>query len=163
MFCMYNLFGVFSALDQWIARENVRARVEGVPAHRKCTIRVLGQTALLLAEVDLALTTTQDLDAYADYDWAVQQELERLLAKEGKVLDPHGREIWMPKETQYAPLYDGRYVQALVADPDAVLISKALKAPDKNEALITEYLAKGASDRFFELAKRHAVDLERFV
>ena len=163
LFCMYDLSGVFSALDQWIARENVRARAEGVPAHRKCTIRVLGQAALLLAEVDLALTTTQDLDAYADYDWAVQQELERLLAKQGKVLDPHGREIWMPKETRYTPLYDGRYVRAFGSDPDVVLISKALKAPDKNEALIPEYLAKGASDRFFELAKKHAVDLERFV
>lgn len=154
---------IFSALDQWIARENVKARAEGVPTHRKCTIRVLGQAALWVAEVDLALTATQDVDAYADYDWAVQQELERLLAKEGKVLDPHGREVWMPRETHYAPLYAGRYVDAFVADPDAVLISKACKAPEKNEALITEYLAKGASERFFELAQKYAVDLERFV
>ena len=160
---MYNLPIIFSTLDQWIARENVRARAEGLPAHRKCTIRVLGQAALWVAEVDLALTATQDLDAYADYDWAVQQELERLLAKEGKVLDPHGREVWMPRETKYASLYEGRHVHASVADPAAVLISKALKAPEKNAALITEYLAKGASERFFELAKKYAVDLERFV
>ena len=69
----------------------------------------------------------------------------------------------MPRETRYAPLYAGRYVDAFVADPDAVLISKACKAPEKNEALITEYLAKGASERFFELAQKYAVDLERFV
>lgn len=160
---MYDLLPVFSTLDQWIAQENVQARSEGLPTHRKCTVRVLGQAALWVAEVDLALTATQDLDTYADYDWAVQQELERLLAKEGKVLDPHGREVWMPRETKYASLYDGRYVQASVADPDAVLISKALKAPEKNQALITEYLAKGASDRFFELAKKYAVNLEGFV
>ena len=124
---------------------------------------MLGQAALFIAELDLTLTATQDLDAYADYDWAVQQELERLLAKEGKVLDPHGHEIWMPRETQYAPLYEGTHVEAFVADPDAVLISKACKAPEKNKALITEYLAKGASERFFELAEKYALDLEQFV
>lgn len=124
---------------------------------------MLGQAALFIAELDLTLTATQDLDAYADYDWAVQQELERLLAKDGKVLDPHGHETWMPRETQYAPLYEGTYVDAFVADPDAVLISKACKAPEKNKALITEYLAKGASKRFFELATKYALDLEQFV
>ena len=50
-----------------------------------------------------------------------------------------------------------------VADPDAVLISKACKAPEKNIGLITEYLAKGASERFFELAQKYALDLEQFV
>ena len=50
-----------------------------------------------------------------------------------------------------------------MADPDAVLISKALKAARKNEALITEYLAKGASERFFNLARKYRVDLEQFA
>jgi hypothetical protein len=157
------LHDLFLALDQWVARENIRARAEGTPAHRKCTIRVLGQAALWVADLNLTLTATQDLDAYADYDWAVEKALERLLAKDGKVLDPHGREIWMPRETRYAPIYEGTYVEAFVAEPDAVLISKAAKAPEKNAALITEYLAKGASRRFFELAKKYAIDLEQFV
>lgn len=160
---MYFLPDLFLALDQWVARENLRARAEGTPAHEKCTVRVLGQAALWVADLDLTLTATQDLDAHADYDWAVQKKLEQLLAKEGKVLDPHGREIWMPRETRYTPLYEGTHVEAFVADPDAVLISKACKAPEKNAALITEYLAKGATERFFELAKKYAIDLERFV
>jgi hypothetical protein len=160
---MYTLPELFLALDQWVAKENVRARAEGRLPHRKCTIRVLGQAALFAAELDLTLTGTQDLDAYADYEWAVQQELERLLAREGKVLDPHGHEVWMPRETRYNPLYQGSYVEAFVADPDAILISKAVKAVEKNKALITEYLAKGASERFFELAQKYDVDLEQFV
>ena len=160
---MYILPDLFLALDQWVARENNRARADGTPAHKKCTIRVLGQAALWVAELDLTLTATQETDAYADFDWAVQKELERLLAKDGKVLDPHGREIWMPREAHYSPLYRRTHVEALVADPDAVLISKALKAPDNDAALITEYLAKGASRRFFELAKKYAIDLDQFV
>ena len=124
---------------------------------------MLGQSALWAAGVDLALTATQDLDAYADYEWAVQREFERLLAANGQVLDPHGREVWMPRETRYDPLYLGTSVEAFVADVDAVLISKALKAAEKNMALVTEYLAKGASERFFELARKYRIDLEQFV
>lgn len=160
---MDNLAQIFRALDQWVARENIRARAEGTPAHKSCSVRVLGQSALWAAGVDLTLTATQDLDAYADYEWAVQRELERLLAEKGKVLDPHGHEVWMPRETRYNPLYQGTFVEALVADADAVLISKALKAAEKNGALITEYLSKGASERFFELARKYRVDLEQFV
>ncbi len=160
---MYDLSEVFLALDQWVARENVRARSEGTRAYKKCSVRVLGQAALWAAGVDLALTATQDLDAYADYEWAVQQELERLLAARGKVLGPHGREVWMPRETRYDPLYEGRFVEAFVADADAVLISKAAKAGEKNQRLTTEYLAKGASERFFTLARKYGVDLEQFV
>ena len=124
---------------------------------------MLGQSALWAAGVDLTLTITQDLDAYGDYEWAVQKELERLLAEHDKVLDPHGHEVWMPRETRYDPLYQGTFVEALVADADAVLIPKALKAADKNRTLVTEYLAKGASERFFELARKYRVDLEQFV
>jgi hypothetical protein len=69
----------------------------------------------------------------------------------------------MPRERQYDLLYEGTYVDARVADPDAVLISKACKAAEKNMGLITEYLAKGASERFFELAQKRAVDLEQFA
>lgn len=160
---MYDLGTLLLELDHWVAKENARAWKEGMRPYKSCTIRVLGQAALMSAGVDLALTATQDLDAYADCEWAVQQEFERLLAKEGKALDPHGHEIWMPRETRYEPLYQGRYVKAFVADPDAVLLSKALKAPAKNKALIIEYLAKGASKRFFQLAQKYAVDLEQFV
>ena len=124
---------------------------------------MLGQSALWAAGVDLALTATQDLDAYADYESAVQREFERLLAENGQVLDPHGREVWMPRETRYDPLYLGTSVEAFVADVDAVLISKALKAAEKNMALVTEYLAKGASERFFELARKYRLDLEQFA
>lgn len=42
-------------------------------------------------------------------------------------------------------------------------LSKALKAPKKNGALIAEYLAKGASDKFQALAKKYNLDLEQFL
>jgi hypothetical protein len=57
----------------------------------------------------------------------------------------------------------GPFVRLLLAEPEAILLSKAIKAPDKNRALITEYLAQGASDRFLELAKKYNLDLEQFL
>ena len=154
---------VLRRLDRWVEAANAEAREEGMATIRPCTIRLLGQTALLEAGVELTLIATQDVDVYADYDWAVRKELERLLAERGRVLDPLGQEVWMPEETEYAPVYDGRWVDGYVAGPDFVLLSKALKAPVKNRALIVELLAKGASPRFLDLADRYGLDLERFL
>ena len=95
----------------------------------------------------------------ADYQDPVRREFQRLLAKEGRELDPLGREIWMPHETRYTELFNGKLLRVLVAEPEAVLVSKALKAPAKNGPLITEYIASGPSPRFFELATKYAVNL----
>ena len=150
-------------LDEWIAARNAQARIEGSALLRPCTIKVLGQTALFEAGVKLALAATKDVDVYADYSNAVEQEFARLLAKAGYELDPVGHEVWMPRETQYTRVYDGRFVQLLLADPEAIFLSKALKAPAKNRPLLVEYLASGASDRFLRLAGKYHLKLEQFL
>jgi hypothetical protein len=130
---------------------------------RPCRIRVLEQAALLAAKVPLQLNVTNDVDVYGDYEYAIEAEFRRLLALQGRQLDPVGHEIWMPKETRYTDLFVGEYVTMQLADVEAVLVSKALKAPGKNRALIVQYVAAGASERFVALAKRYRVDLEQFV
>ena len=131
--------------------------------HPACTIHVLGQTALFEAALPLRLAATRDVDARADYDDATRREFARLLAREGRELDPLADEIWMPPGTRYTELFQGKLVRVLLAEPEAVLVSKALKAPSKNQPLLTEYLARGPSERFLELARKHAVDLEQFT
>jgi hypothetical protein len=154
---------VAQKLDAWVIDQNVAAASEGLPRHRSCTIRVLGQTALLEAELPLRLATTRDVDVRADYDDAVRREFERLLAAAGRELDPVAHEIWMPRETRYLEFYAGNLVRLELAEPEAVLVSKALKAPQKNAPLLTEYLALGPSERFLALAKKYKVDLEQFT
>lgn len=80
----------------------------------------------------------------------------------GRELDPVGHEV-MPPETRYTDFFRGRFVRVLLADPEAILLSKALKAPARNRQLIVEYLALGASDRFLELAQKYRLDLEQFL
>ncbi len=139
------------------------AVAEGLAAPRPCKIRLLGQMALLETARDLDLALTNDVDVRADYDHAVGKEFERLLRRKGLILDPVGHEAWMPRETRYTPLFEGSYVTLLVADLDAVLVSKARMAPVKNAAIIRQYIARGASERFFDMARRYDVRLEQFV
>ncbi len=154
---------VAEKLDAWVVGQNVAAASESLPRHRPCTIRVLGQTALLEAGLSLRLAATLDVDVRADYDDAVRREFERLLAAEGRELDPVAHEIWMPRETRYVDFYAGRFVRLVLAEPEAVLVSKALKAPLKNGPLVTEYLALGPSERFLSLARKYRLDLEQFT
>jgi len=150
-------------LDRWMIDENVRAVDEGLLRLRRCTIRVLGQSALLEARLPVDLAATQDVDVRADYEDAVRRRFAELLAARGLELDPLAHEIWMPSETRYTVAFRGKLVQLMLAEPEAILVSKALKAPAKNRALMTEYLAIGPTDRFWELAKKYAVDLEAFA
>ena len=160
---MYMLLPLFLELERWVGRENAKARSAGMPTYPRCTIRVIGQTALLEAALPLRLAATRDVDVYADYPWAVEQKFAELLRAAGQELDPLGREAWMPKETAYTTLHDGTWVLGRIAEPDFVLIAKALKAPEKNRPLLLQYLAEGPSDRFLRLAAKYKVDLEQFL
>ena len=104
-----------------------------------------------------------DVDVFADYEYPVKKRFEALLKENGKVLDPVGHEAWMPPETEYAEFFKGIWVHATLAKTEYIMLSKAKKAPQKNEALIAEYIATGASDLFFGLAKKYKIDLESFV
>jgi len=157
------LVEIAERLETFVIERNLEARREGLLALRPCVIKLLGQAALLEAKVPLALALTNDVDVYADYEFAIEREFRRLLATQGRELDSLGREVWMPAETTYQPLFVGQYVTLLVADPEAVLLSKGLKAARKNRALLTEYLAKGPSARFLELSQKYGLDLEQFL
>jgi hypothetical protein len=157
------LVEVARKLDAWIVDQNLLLSEEGLLRHSACTIRVLGQSALIEADLGLRLLTTKDVDVRADYDDGVRREFARLLAQEGRELDPLGHEVWMPRETRYAELFRGKFVRLLLAEPEAVLVSKALKAPSKNAPLIAQYLATFATERFFQLARKYRLDLEQFT
>jgi hypothetical protein len=157
------LIEIAELLESFVVQQNLQARSERVLALRPCVIKLLGQAALLEAKVPLTLAATKDVDVYADYDFAIEQEFRRLLATRGRELDSLGGEVWMPKEATYQPLFVGRFVELLVADAESVLVSKGLKAPRKNQPLLTEYLARGPSARFLKLAQKYRLDLEQFV
>src|SRR4029077_8415051 len=131
------LVEIAEKLDRWAVARNAADRSEGLLGMKPCRIRLLGQMALFELGAKLPLAATNDVDVHADYEHAMQQELARLLSAKGKILDPLGNEVWMPKETRYRTLYRGELVRLDVADEESVLLSNALKAPRKNGPLIT--------------------------
>src|SRR6187549_2780612 len=157
------LVEIAERLETFVVERNLEAHSEGMLMLRPCVIKLLGQTALIEAKVPLTLAATNDVDVCADYEFAVEQEFRRLLATKGRELDSLGGEVWMPAETTYQPLFVGHCVSLLVADTEAVLVSKGLKAARKNRPLLTEYLARGPSARFMKLARKYRLDLEQFL
>lgn len=154
---------VAQELDQWMVEENTVRRAEGRLGLSRCEIRVFGQAALLERKLPIPLAATRDVDVRANYEHAVEVKFRELLARRGRDLDPVGHEAWMPRETRYTPLFEGHYVRLLLAESEAILVSKGLKAPSKNRNVITAYLAQGPSPRFLELAARYRLDLEQFL
>ena len=154
---------IFKTLDSWTVNANKEAVSNSWPAIAPFYIKVLGQTALLEAKIELNITATMDVDVYANYQHPVKNEFERLLREQGRCLDPDSEKIWMPTETEYVQIFTGRLLTGFIAKNEYVLISKALKAPKKNNSLIVEYIAKGPSKLFMQLANKYKLDLKEFI
>ena len=154
---------VFAKLDHEIAAFNRNCRQEGSAEIPHFFIKVLGQTALIEAKVELTLFATMDVDAYANFQWAAREKFSQVLREYDLVYDGLSQEIWMPKETEYTLVYYSADFDGMVALPEYVLLSKALKAKVKNKNLISEYLGLGASTLFLELCIKYKVDLGYFV
>src|SRR5690606_37620117 len=73
------------------------------------------------------------------------------------------RRLGCPARRAIGSLFTGRCVRVLLAEPEAVLLSKALNAPVKNAALVTAYLASGPTQRFMALASKYGLDLDPFL
>ncbi len=92
---------VFKVLDRWIGEQNAERVEEGMPSMSTCEVKVIGQTALVEAEISLHIPATMDVDVFANYEDSVRKKFASLLKENGKELDPVGHEAWMPVETEY--------------------------------------------------------------
>ncbi len=154
---------IFKELDRWIETQNIERVEEGMLRIDTCEIKVIGQTALLEAQISLHVPATMDVDVFANYEFSVMRKFAELLSANGKKLDPVGHEAWMPTETEYEDFFTGKWLKAYLAKPEYVLMSKALKAPKKNKALVAEYLASEPPEIFFKMAQKYKVNLDPFL
>ncbi len=155
---------VFDQLDLWIEQKNQEAQTEGFLGINRVDIRIVGQTALLEANLHIYVAATIDVDTKNQIEYSVRKKFSELLEVRGKILDPVGHEAWMPDETEYRQIFDGSNLSGYIAEPVFVILSKAKKAPVKNKDLIAEYLASVDLDqRIFQLARKYQVDLDAFV
>ena len=157
------LAAVFERLDQWVTAENQSATIEGFRLLPKSIFRVVGQAALLEANVQFNVAATVDVDVLNNAKHEVVAKLSELLMAEGLELDPLSNEIWMPSETLYIEIFKGDWVTAMRAETEFIMVSKALKAPSKNRVLLRNYVAMRPPTSFFKMCEKYNVDLNAVI
>ena len=77
------LAAVFERLDHWVTAENQSATIEGFRLLPKSIFRVVGQAALLEANVQFNVAATVDVDVLNNAKHEVVAKLSELLMAEG--------------------------------------------------------------------------------
>lgn len=147
-----------------IDEENQSLREEGLTTLQATEIRVMGQMSLLSNPQVIAqirLFGTMDVDATVTGEYWIQKKFEELLLAEGLELDPVASEIWLPVEATFTTVFSGTILTCLRLDPLGALVSKAIKAKEKNRILIRQALPLWGAP-LEELIEKYGGDLTYF-
>lgn len=132
---------------------------------QKTHITIMGQLALLLhpeAKLDqLDLAATRDLDAIVKGANQTFLELKKQLEKFHFIYDMDSEKIWLPKNYTTTHFYSSSKLIVNIVDPIFILVSKALKAKEKNKKLIQQALQIFGKELKEKLSKE-GVDLVYF-
>lgn len=145
---------LFHDLDLRVDAENKKRQESGAATISIAEIKVLGQTSLLAQPeftFDLDLAQTGDLDALLRCDHFIKAELKKILPKYHLIYDDDSELIFIPKGSEFSHLSQFKNLIVKVIDPESALVSKAVKAPEKNKQLVRAALAGG---KFPTLAER---------
>ncbi|MGE0526724.1 MAG: hypothetical protein AB7G93_01980 [Bdellovibrionales bacterium] len=162
------LLAIFTELNERMTAENVEREEAGAMKLRPVEVRILGQVTLLANEMAaqvLPLQMTNDLDVVIEQAQGFITKVlkEEILPRYGLELDSDSSLVWIPSGSAFEPFWDSRYVHVKLLDPESALVSKAVKAKEKNKVLIVDAIA---SERFPNLVRRiqeNGGDLEYFA
>lgn len=133
------LIEVLSELNVLLESENQSRQESGALKLLRVQIRILGQMSLLLNEkVTAALhpVSTMDVDAFWEGDRTALELFRKCLKKHSLEYDNDSHLVWIPPESRYDPLFDAPLVQCEVIQPLYAIVSKAVKAPEKNRIIV---------------------------
>ena len=160
------LRAIFTELDARIALLIDERAETGGPKIARAEIRILGQMSLLANETVtsiVALAETGDLDAILRTEYVVEKELKAILKKHGLVYDETSNEIWIPNEAKFESLFDLKNVFVSRIDAESALVSKAVKAPNKNRTLIQDALSSGGFPKLAQRIEKEGGNLAYFL
>jgi hypothetical protein len=115
------------------------------------------------ASAILNLTQTADLDATLTMDDTVKEELKSLLRNNGYMLDEDSNLIWIPEGAEFLPFLELNNLVVESIDPESALVSKAVKAPEKNRQLIRQAIASNQFPTLVDRILKNHGKLEAFV
>ncbi len=126
--------------DAWLQQLVDEAHAHGdTQAIPPLHLKIVGQMALLIADLSFPITATMDIDILHNLPHFAAKKLGELFLDSGLVLESDHHLIWMPEQTVYHPLFDGHYIHTEVADPLYVIASKCKFKRSKDKTLIQSY------------------------
>ena len=155
---------IVDSLERRISAVNKEREGEGMPPLPRYTITLLGQMALLVQSKPgaLDLRMTRDLDVQLEGDWMLRTVLKDALAEVNLEYDDLSSEIWMPEEMRKEILHDSPVLCVKVCDAISILVSKGVKAPEKNRLLIRQAMLV-YGEQLIALLAKYGAPLEYFV
>lgn len=157
---------MFNRLNDEIAAENTARRESGSRLIARAKINVLGQTSLLIQPeftYKLSLAQTGDLDALLEADNFVIERLKIILLENGFIYDEDSPYIFIPTKAEFSDFLSLAMLEVVVIDPESALVSKAVKAPDKNKYLIRQAIASGNYPNLASRIIENGGKLEDFI
>jgi hypothetical protein len=162
------LLAIFKELDERIEVENTDRDAIGGLKIRLVEVRILGQITLLandMAAKILTLQRTNDLDAVIKNTHGFVMAIlnKEILPNYGLHLDPDSEYIWIPPGSKFELFHDSKNVRVMLLDPESALVSKAVKAKEKNKFLIIDAIGSGEFPNLVQRIQENGGDLEYFV
>ncbi len=158
---------VFKDLDDWITKANTARREDGGFGFPKCEVRVLGQMSLLAnkkVSAVLKLIGTLDLDAHLEkMDYSIKRKMIELLKRHNLTYDEDSEKIWLSPGSKFEELYKLSNLSVYILDPESALVSKAVKAKDKNRLLIGDAIASEKFPTLMDRIEANGGDLKFFL
>lgn len=131
---------LFQRFDETLVKEVAERRAAGeIRVTERVYCKIVGQVALLLADLPFDIAATTDIDILFEPPHAFSKTMETICLDYGLTLESDHRLIWMPEETVYHTLYQGTWVIARFAEAKHVIASKCRFKRDKDKKLIQNY------------------------
>ncbi|OFZ30438.1 MAG: hypothetical protein A2622_08520 [Bdellovibrionales bacterium RIFCSPHIGHO2_01_FULL_40_29] len=160
------LVEVFTKLNKQVENENKRRRLSGARFIPHARIEILGQTSLLIQPeltVKLTLAQTGDLDAQLLADHFVKKNLKEILPDYGFIYDEDSYLIFIPEGSHFSTFLNLTMIEVVVIDPESALVSKAVKAPEKNIQLIRQAIASEEYPNLISRIVAAGGELRKFI
>lgn len=131
----------------------------------KLLVTVLGQQGLLVRSdslPNLKLLATTDFDGLLRGEVPTEDIFKACLREAGLTYDEQSEYIWLPDETSDEELYDSKTIRVTSPQPVYLIVSKAVKAPEKNKQLVIDSISE-FGESLIELLEKYGADIDYFL
>ena len=160
------LYELFTELNIWIEEISQQRRSQGLFGVSMAKVQLLGQISLLVQDrvsMILSLAQTGDLDDFLTMDEPIKAKLKIILGERGLIYDEDSYLIWIPPNSKFKNLFQFENLIVEAIDPESALVSKAIKAPEKNKQLIREAIASHEFPMLINRILENGGKLENFI